>query len=47
MAVDPESRLQAIVGGGFPQLLLRLGYAADALPASPRRPVEAVMEWAA
>lgn len=39
-------RLQALVGDGFPQLPLRLGYPPDQAPASPRRPVEEVIEWA-
>lgn len=37
-------KLQQLLGrGGFPQLLLRLGVPEGALPASPRRPLEAVL----
>jgi hypothetical protein len=32
------------VGGGFPQILLRLGYPADEIPPAPRRPIEDVIE---
>jgi len=38
-------RLQDLVGGGFPQVLLRLGYPTEAIAATPRRPVEEVVEW--
>ena len=38
-------RLQALTGqGGYPQALLRMGYPEEILPATPRRPVEAVTE---
>ncbi len=38
-------RLQHATGqSGFPQILLRLGYPAEALPASPRRNLEAVVD---
>ena len=36
-------KLQDLVGAGFPQILLRLGYPAEELPASPRRAVEDVI----
>jgi hypothetical protein len=39
-------KLQRIAGDGFPQILLRLGYPVDTLPAAPRRAVEDVIEWA-
>jgi nitroreductase len=35
-----RSKLQDLVGAGFPQILLRLGYPAEEIPASPRRAVE-------
>lgn len=38
-------RLQELVGGGTPQVVLRLGFPKEDPPASPRRPLEAVMEW--
>src|SRR5271169_5725496 len=48
----PETRdaVQTDVFGdsGFPQMLLRIGWApvnADPLPRTPRRPVEEVVEW--
>jgi nitroreductase len=48
----PETRIavQSDVFGnsGFPQMLLRVGWApvnADPLPRTPRRPVEDVVEW--
>jgi nitroreductase len=42
-------RLQGLIGGGFPQLLLRLGYLPEgsrfsSLPATPRRPPTAVLD---
>jgi nitroreductase len=37
-------RLQRLVGGGFPQMLMRLGYPVEDVPASPRRPIEDVIE---
>ena len=38
-------RLRALVGAtGFPQILLRLGYPSTAVPASMRRPLDAVIE---
>lgn len=40
-------KLQHLLGRpGYPQLLLRLGYAEDQLPASPRRPLTDVVEHA-
>jgi nitroreductase len=38
--------LQELVGGGHPQILLRLGYPAGEIPPSPRRGVEDVIETA-
>jgi len=38
-----RSKLQDLVGAGFPQILLRLGYPAEEIPASPRRAVEDVI----
>jgi hypothetical protein len=38
-------KLQNLVGGGFPQILLRLGFPLEGIPAAPRRPVEDVIEW--
>jgi nitroreductase len=38
-------RLQALVGGGQPQALLRLGHPLEEIPPAPRRPVDAVIEW--
>ena len=32
-------------GGGFPQILLRFGYASNPLPPAPRRPLEDVVQW--
>ncbi len=41
-------QLQALVGtAASPQLLLRWGYPTDVLPATPRRPVDAVLECSA
>ncbi|NBC48342.1 MAG: nitroreductase [Gammaproteobacteria bacterium] len=42
-------RLQGLIGGGFPQLLLRLGYLPEgsrfsSLPPTPRRPSKAVLD---
>lgn len=37
-------RLRDLAGGGFPQLLLRLGYPSEAVPAAPRRAIEQVIE---
>lgn len=39
-------RLQDLAGGGFPQVLLRFGYPAAAVPAAPRRDLEDVIESA-
>ncbi|MGD9906477.1 MAG: nitroreductase [Vicinamibacterales bacterium] len=40
-----RSELGAVVGGsGVPQILLRLGYPAAALPATPRRPIDDVLD---
>lgn len=42
---DLRPQLQALTGApDHPQLLLRWGYPVDVLPASPRRPVEAILE---
>lgn len=41
-----RSRLQDLVGREFPQILLRIGYPAEAAPESPRRRIEDVTEWA-
>jgi nitroreductase len=38
-----RSRLQRLIGGGHPQVLLRLGYPAQAIPATPRRPIADVV----
>jgi hypothetical protein len=40
-------KLQDLVGGGFPQILLRLGHPGDVVPAAPRRDVADVIEDAA
>lgn len=37
-------QLQNLVGGGFPQILLRCGYPVDEITAAPRRAVENVIE---
>lgn len=37
-------KLQNLAGGGYPQILLRLGYPVDVVPAAPRRDVADVME---
>jgi nitroreductase len=37
-------RLQDLAGGGFPQLLLRLGYPLEEVPVSPRRTLAEVLE---
>lgn len=39
-----RSRVQRLVGEGFPQILMRLGYPADDIPAAPRRPLEDIFE---
>lgn len=39
-------RLQHLTGGGFPQLLLRIGRPLATPPPSPRRPLADVVEWA-
>lgn len=39
-------RIQDLVGRGFPQILLRIGYPGETVSASPRRPMEDVIEWA-
>ena len=36
-------QLQELVGAGFPQILLRLGYPSEEIPASPRRALEDVI----
>ncbi|MDR7556051.1 MAG: hypothetical protein QN157_10625 [Armatimonadota bacterium] len=38
-----RSKLQVLVGAGFPQILLRLGYPAEEIPAAPRPAVEDVI----
>ncbi|MDZ4802486.1 MAG: nitroreductase family protein [Bryobacteraceae bacterium] len=38
-------RLQDLAGGGFPQVLLRLGYPTEAIAATPRRPIEEIVDW--
>ncbi len=39
-------RVTELVGGdGFPQILLRFGYASNPLPPAPRRPLEDVVKW--
>jgi len=38
-------KLQNLAGGGFPQILLRLGHPLAEVPNAPRRPVEEVIEW--
>lgn len=40
---DLRPRLRELAGGGFPQLLLRLGYPTEAIPAAPRRAIEQVI----
>jgi hypothetical protein len=41
-----RTRLTELVsGGGFPQILLRFGYASNPLPPAPRRPLEDVVQW--
>lgn len=37
-------KLQDVVGGGFPQILLRFGYPMEEIPAAARRPIDEVME---
>lgn len=39
-------KLQNLVGGGFPQILLRLGYPAEPVPPSPRRTVADLIDVA-
>ncbi|MCP9472815.1 MAG: hypothetical protein NNA30_08800 [Nitrospira sp.] len=41
-----RTKLQQLIGGGFPQILLRLGYPSDEIPAAPRRPIEDVIQSA-
>lgn len=38
-------RLAALAGGGYPQVLLRLGHPAAELPPAPRRPAEHLVDW--
>lgn len=38
-------RLQKLNGGGFPQVLLRLGYPVEEISQAPRRSLDAVIEW--
>jgi nitroreductase len=40
-------KLQRLAGDGMPQILMRLGYPADELPAAPRRPLADVIEHGA
>lgn len=40
-----RTQLQALVGGGFPQICLRFGYASNPLSPAPRRPLQDVVEW--
>jgi nitroreductase len=37
-------KLQNLVGGGFPQILLRMGYPLEDIPPAPRRPLDDVIE---
>ncbi len=39
-----RSRVQRLVGEGYPQILMRLGYPAGDVPAAPRRPLENIFE---
>lgn len=39
-----RSRVQRLVGEGFPQILMRLGHPTDDIPAAPRRPLEDIFE---
>jgi nitroreductase len=39
-----RSKLRDITGEGFPQIVLRLGYPGDELPATPRRPLGEIIE---
>lgn len=39
-------KVQGLVGGGFPQILLRFGYPAEDIPSAPRREIEAVIRRA-
>ena len=41
-----RSKLQHVVAGGFPQILLRFGFPAEKIPAAPRRNVDDVIEHA-
>ena len=40
-----RSKLQDMASGGFPQILLRLGFATESIPPAPRRSVDDVIEW--
>jgi len=41
-----RGKLRELVGeDGFPQILLRFGYAPNPLSPAPRRPLEDVIEW--
>lgn len=42
-SLRPE--LQKLVGAGYPQILLRLGYPDEEIDPSPRRPLSEVIEW--
>ncbi len=39
-------KVQNLVGGGFPQILIRFGHPLEEVPNAPRRPVEDLIEWA-
>ena len=39
-----RSKVQNLVRGGFPQVILRFGYPEEEVSASPRRPLEEVLE---
>jgi Nitroreductase family len=41
-----RSKLQNLVAGGFPQILLRFGFPVEGIPAAPRRNVDDVIEHA-
>ena len=40
-----RSKLQDMVSAGFPQILLRLGFATESIPSAPRRSVDDLIEW--
>lgn len=41
---EVRSKLQSLVGGGFPQIVLRVGYPPEKTPAAARRPLDDVVE---